>query len=333
MKSRLAAKFLAVSHLRPLLASVLRPRGILVLNYHRIGDGSASPYDRELWSAATTAFDEQVAFLARHCDVIAPADIDQALGNPRGRHVIITFDDGYRDNHDHAFRILRSHRVPATFFVATGFIDRPTLPWWDEIASLVRRTQADRLLLSGYLAKPIVLDGDQRDAVIHQLLETYKALPSPAATELLAQLRSESEVDDVAIVRNHWMTWDMIRDMHAHGMTIGGHTMNHPVLSRMSAQQQYDEIAGCGARIRDELGVRMDYFAYPVGGRDAFNADTVECLKRLEVRHAFSYYGGFVTRASPRYDMPRVAIEPHVGTDLFRAMAQLPQVFCRRAYN
>ncbi|MHC9084478.1 polysaccharide deacetylase family protein [Luteimonas sp. RIT-PG2_3] len=333
MKRDLAAKVLASTGLRDLLAFFQRPHGVLILNYHRIGDGSQSPYDRELWSASASAFDEQVAFLARHCDVISPADLDHALAKPRGRHVMITFDDGYRDNYELAFPVLRAHKVPATFFVTTGFIDKPTLPWWDEIAALLRNTSASALTMAPWFRTPLLIEPGDRARPIRQTLEFYKTLPAHDNAAFLAQLRAESQIAAPCITRDHWMDWDMIREMHANGMTIGGHTVHHPVLARMPREQQLAEIAGCRARINAELGAEMSYFAYPVGGRDAFNADTWACLEDQGVRHAFSYYGGFATCASTKYDMPRVAIETSVGTDLFRAMTRLPGVFCRRAYT
>src|SRR5690606_9159232 len=133
-KKELAARALATPGIRRLLAAALPGNGVLVLNYHRVGDSSRSRYDRALWSATAEGFDAQVAFLKAECDVIALDDIDDALQRRRGRHVAITFDDGYLDNHDIAFPVLRHHGVPAAFFIATGFIDRRLLPWWDAIA-------------------------------------------------------------------------------------------------------------------------------------------------------------------------------------------------------
>ena len=333
MNRETAAKVLAFTGLRDVLSFFHRPHGVLILNYHRIGDGSRSAFDRELWSATAPGFDEQVAFLARHCDVIAPSDLTYALGRSRGRHVMITFDDGYRDNYDLAFPVLRQHRVPATFFVATGFIDHPALPWWDEIAALVRGTAASELAMSPWFRAPLQLSGDDRARPIRQVLEFYKTLPTHDNDAFLAQLRAETGVETPAVTPDHWMTWDMIRDMHANGMGIGGHTVHHPVLARMPRDQQLAEIEGCRKRINQELGAEMDYFAYPVGGRDSFNADTWACLQDQGVKAAFSYYGGFATRDSARYDVPRVAIETSIGTNLFRAMTRLPGVFCRRPYT
>src|SRR5690606_3050624 len=171
LKKRTAARMLSRTGLGRLFAALMPSSGILILNYHRIGDGSASPYDRELFSADAEAFDAQVARLARDCDVISPADIESVAGR-RGRHVLLTFDDGYLDNYDTAFPILRRHGVQATFFIATGYIDRPRLPWWDEIAWLLRSTAAARLDLRPWLPAPLApVDGTE--AAIHAILRAY----------------------------------------------------------------------------------------------------------------------------------------------------------------
>ena len=74
MKKRIAARVVSRTGLDRLFAALLPSRGILVLNYHRVGDAANSPFDRELWSADAEAFDAQVAMLARHFDVISPGD-------------------------------------------------------------------------------------------------------------------------------------------------------------------------------------------------------------------------------------------------------------------
>lgn len=331
MKKRITSTLLSTTGLGRLLSAALPARGILVLNYHRIGDGASSPYDRELWSATDEGFDAQVAFLARNSDVISPSEIETALAEKKGRHVIVTFDDGYLDNYELAFPTLRRHGVPATFFIATGFIDNPSLPWWDEIAWLMRNTPHAKIKLSPWFTRSVRsarIDGSG----IRAVLAKYKSLPAAEATKLLATLRNASGVAHPAEVPGHWMNWDMVREMAAAGMTIGGHTVDHPVLSRLPRDLQRKEITGCAERLLAEVGTPMEYFAYPVGNRWAFNEDTRICLQEAGVKRAFSYYGGYATASSSRYDMPRVAIERHVNLHEFDSMVRLPQVFCRRPY-
>ena len=161
-------------------------------------------------------------------------------------------------------------------------------------------------------------------------LRRFKALEFSESRAMLAALREVSRLSPPDTVAGHWMDWNMIREMADNGMTIGGHTVNHPVLSRLPRDRQREEIEGCGARILAETGRPMEYFAYPVGNRWAFNDDTVACLEAAGVRRAFSYYGGEATPASPRFDTPRVAIEPHVGLPDLDAMLRLPRIFCGR---
>lgn len=328
MKKKRVAQLLDRTGLRRLLAAVMPGSGIIVLNYHRIGDGDASNLDRGVWSATVEDFERHLAWLKRACDVIGPADIEAARAR-RGRHLLITFDDGYRDNHDFAYQALRAHGLPATFFITTGFIDQPRLPWWDEIAARVRGSPHRVLELPGWLDGPRTL-ASPREPLVRELLGLYKRQPLADTGRFMAELRAatggpEPESGEL------WMNWDMLRDMAAHGMTIGGHTVNHIVLAGAPRQRQFEEIAGCAQRLREELGQTMEYFAYPVGARTSFDADSRACLAELGVRYAFSYYGGYtrVDRPFDPLDMQRVAVDPAVDMDIFRAMTDLPRWFCR----
>ena len=81
--------------------------GALVVNYHRIGNAEESIFDRGVFSTTEDQFDMQMAFLKRNFDVISPHDLPVARRMGRGRYVIVTFDDGYRDNYEKAFPILK----------------------------------------------------------------------------------------------------------------------------------------------------------------------------------------------------------------------------------
>jgi len=127
-----------------------------------------------------------------------------------------------------------------------------------------------------------------------------------------------------------WMTWEMLREMRSAGMTIGGHTVNHPVLARLPQPAQRDEIVACGRRLAEELGERMRYFSYPVGGMDAFDAGTRACLRDAGVQYAFSYYGGYRTFDDwDDMDVRRIAIESELKPWALRAITSVPWLFAR----
>src|SRR5262249_45624183 len=156
--------------------------GVLVLTYHRIGVGRTSPFDRGLWSADADAFADQIRFCKSHLDIITPKDLPQVISSRKGRYALITFDDGYRDNYQIAFPILKAENVPATFFVASGFLDAPRLAWWDEIAWMIRASRRQSVALKHWLRVPVHFDEPDREQAVRALLRAYKAAPAEAAS-------------------------------------------------------------------------------------------------------------------------------------------------------
>jgi peptidoglycan/xylan/chitin deacetylase (PgdA/CDA1 family) len=331
-KARLAAKLVEWVGHRNLLG-LWRWSGALALNYHRIGDPGDSLFDPGLWSATDEDFDAQVRFLKAHFDLVGPGDLAELQRRGRGRHALITFDDGYRDNYEHAFPILRAHRVPALFFVAAGLIDRGTASWWDEIAWMVRTAPRRSLPASRWTSHPIALDDP---GALGTLLGRYKSLPESETAAYLSSLAETSGSGRCPpeAAAGTWMTWEMVRAMRDGGMAIGGHTVTHPVLSRLDEEGQRREIAGCADRLRAELQLPMRWFSYPVGGRGSFNQETRRCLREAGVELAFSYYGGYRSyREWDPYDVRRIAIEREIDLSRFRAITTLPSLFGRERRN
>ena len=309
-----------------------RWQGVIVLNYHRVGDSAGEPWDRTLWNVDAETFDRQLATLAEHADVITPQQALALADEPRpGRHVLLTFDDGYRDNYEVVFPLLRRHGLPATFFVASGFLDEQRVAWWDELAWMVHRASRPTLASGPWAATPLPL-GARADSTVATVVEHYKTL---ASTETEAYLDRVAEATGsgrcaASDAGSLWMTWEMLRELHGAGMSIGGHTVTHPILARVSPDRQLSEIAGCRSRLREELAIEMDWFAYPVGSRDAFTEETKRLLGEQRVRLAFSFYGGYAhPGAWDPFDVPRVHIGPRHGPGTLRAMLLLPQLFTR----
>jgi peptidoglycan/xylan/chitin deacetylase (PgdA/CDA1 family) len=305
----------------------------LVFNYHRVGEHAAQPWDHTLWSASAAGFDAQLAALARNAEVIGPDDVATALrGDCRGRRVLLTFDDGYRDNFEIAYPLLRRHRLSATFFLVTGFLDRPHVPWWDELAWMVRRARTEVLPAGEWLANPLPLDTSTHDAAIAALVARYKTLPSERTGAFLDHVATATGSGrcDAGEADELWMTWEMAREMRAGGMAIGGHTATHPVLAQLAPERQAQEIATCASRLEQELGEKMSWFAYPVGSRDTFTDDTQRILRDHGVQLAFSFYGGLgrFSQWDP-LDVPRVHVGRGHSPELVAAMVQLPRVFAR----
>jgi peptidoglycan/xylan/chitin deacetylase (PgdA/CDA1 family) len=262
--------------------------------------------------------------------VIGADKLDMALASGKGQYVLITFDDGYRDNYLHGFPILKQHGVPATFFIATGFIDNPRLTWWDEIAWMVRTSRKAVIDLPGWLPTPVRFDKIDLQVAIRILTRRYAALDTTKHISFLEAIGKATGTGryDRSESKTMWMTWDMIREMRGAGMSIGGHTVNHPLLAKLSRDEQKKEIVSCGRRLVEEIGEPMHSFSYPFGAASVFNSETRECLREAGVRFAFSYYGGFRRFTEwDEYDIRRLAVESFRTLDWFKATVELPNLF------
>lgn len=326
-KGNAAAAVLERSGLGALLRRRPVWRGVLLLNHHRVGDGTQWSTGRDVWSATAEQLDDQLRFLARNFDLVRPQDLADVLRDPRARAVGITFDDGYRECYDIAFPVLRAHDAVALFFLTTGFLDGVRTAWWDEITWMVGRTDRAGLGADGWLPSPLELSGPARDASLAALMAHYKTLPDRRAEAFLDHVAEAtgSGRRDPAEAQSEWLTWDMVREMRGAGMAMGAHTVNHPVLARHSAETQRAEIDGSLGRIAEEIGERPDAFSYPDGTRGSFDGTTRALLAEAGVRLAFSNHGGI---AQPRswdpYDVPRISLGHQMTTHRFRGIATLP---------
>src|SRR5262249_34774043 len=268
-------------------------KGVLALTYHRVGLPDQSYYAAS-WDATPTMFEQQVRLLVKEFDVIRPDELGAALRSGRGRYVLITFDDAYRDNFEEAFPILKRYGASATFFITTGFVDGRQISWWDEIGWMVHMSPKNELRVDGWVDHPLSLRGKDRELAVGALTDRYKALPGERAREFIDVL-AEATGSGRHPIDSHdpWMTWDDIRELHAAGMHIGGHTVNHPILAQLTAEQQEREIMGCKRRIEAELGESMLSLSYPDGGRDSFDGSTRRILAQHDVEFGFTYYPGY----------------------------------------
>jgi peptidoglycan/xylan/chitin deacetylase (PgdA/CDA1 family) len=251
------------------------------------------------------------------------------LNKRRGRYGLITFDDGYHDNYDTAFPLLQREGVKAAFFLTSGFIGTNTVPWWDEIAWMLRNSPAEALQAPGWLASTVAYDEPARDAAIAAVVKAFRQVPAERS-QLFLDAVGKATRSERCRSADLWMTWDMVRTMRAAGMVIGGHSVEHPVLGQADPDRQAREILGSIERVAQELREPVTSFSYPFGGRKAFNEVSVDMLRKAGVRYAFTYYGGYRRFDDwVDYDVRRIPVEAEVTYDWFRCLVTIPAIFAR----
>ncbi|MBN2471650.1 MAG: polysaccharide deacetylase family protein, partial [Anaerolineae bacterium] len=220
---------------------------ITVLAHHRVTDaGKAAdfPYYQPNISATPAQFDEQLAYIAAHFSVIGLHDLVAYVVENKPlppRPLLITFDDGYLDNYQHAFPVLQRYGFPAVIFLMTSRMTHSAPPWWDECAYYFFHTTREDANLP--LVGPQRLDSPAaRLAGREAVLQAMERVPEAQKLAALQELGRTLAVAPPPLDPGLFMNWDQARDLVNNGVACMPHTVTHPILTRVSPEQQRQEI-------------------------------------------------------------------------------------------
>ena len=215
---------------------------MVVIAFHRVNDQLAG----DGLTCSGAKFEAFCRFFRRYFKVVPFSEQVAAVraGRPMGGTLSITFDDGYLDNFEVAAPILRKLGLPATFFVATGFIGSRIVPFWDQL------------------------------------------LP----------------------VQPGWMTWDQLRTLAAQGFEFGCHTDSHIDMGAADEQTIRTELALSKRKLREELGVSAELFAYPFGGKEHISERSLQLVREEGFSRCASCYGGSNAPLADPYEIRRIGI-------------------------
>jgi len=273
-----------------------------ILTFHRVNDDG----DPFFPAVPTAVFEDHVAHLARHYDVLTieeAAERLQARRAPRNG-LAITFDDGYRDNLTQAAPILARHGIPATIFLATGHIGTGIPMWFDQVAQALKTTEADAVVLGA--GRPLELSSrSSRLVALQAALAHLKSLPDlerrRALDRLVATLSPRPFPDAEPVM----LDWPGVAEIRRLGFSVGAHTISHPILSRVTAEQAWTEISGSKSTIERMLGEPVRAFAYPNGGAEDYTPAVVAQVRDAGFLCALTTRHGVNTAATPRFELRR----------------------------
>jgi peptidoglycan/xylan/chitin deacetylase (PgdA/CDA1 family) len=277
-------------------------RGLSIFIYHRV-----LPHKDPLFPAEVDQadFDHDLHRIKSMFNVISLLDAVRhtAAGSLPPRAACITFDDGYADNAEVALPILQRHKLPATFFVATGFLNGGRM-WNDTVIELVRRTPNSVLDFNAFgLGFHPVTSIGQRQAAIRALISQLKYLPMG---ERLDQVNQLVDAVQIELPENLMMTTAQVVQLHKAGMGIGAHTVNHPILSSIPLETARAEIAQGKQTLEAMIGEPVPLFAYPNGKPGAdYRAEHVKLVRELGFEGAVSTSWGACKGTPDVYQLPR----------------------------
>jgi peptidoglycan/xylan/chitin deacetylase (PgdA/CDA1 family) len=288
-------------------------RTVIILTYHRVIEKWDRTLDYSGPGIVVTAstFDRHIAFLKEHFEIVT---FDALLGDgsTAGRttrpRCIVTFDDGWRDNYDLAFPILRRHDIPATIYLATDFIGTNRVSMQTELVYLL--TNVSLAALSDALPRPV-----PRCSRLHRQLKRLARLGRAVSAhdvdplidalklvygdhvlkEFVRSLAMAARLPTPLVPsRPFFLDWDQVRAMAAAGIEIGSHTCSHRMMTRLPEDQARDELIRSKTEIERRIGRRVKHFAFP---HDDANSPLLVAAAKAGYRTAC--VGGDLVRQAP----------------------------------
>lgn len=229
-------------------------------------------------------------------------DLPQLLADPndRRRFVAFTLDDGYRNNAEHAAPVFRRHQVPYTIFVTSGFVRRTASLWWEVLALLTQRLTAFPLDIgSGVESFSCKSHGD-RVQTFNAICRAVNSGLQDVISERLNALAAAHGIDTAHLVDDLVMTEAELRALADSDplADFGGHTITHPVLSRLDDQRLEHEIRQSMADVATMTGRKVTSFAYPYGTRCAYDQRAFAAAARAGAKIAVTTRPGVLSAES-----------------------------------
>jgi peptidoglycan/xylan/chitin deacetylase (PgdA/CDA1 family) len=295
---------------------------LTIITYHAV---VRSPLKVYSWCFLDESlFHSQVKYLKEHFDVIP---LSKAVERMRKGEIycptaVITFDDGFQNNYDVAFPILYEAGLPATIFLTTGLVNTSDTLWYCRLNRALAHTSKSSLEWGGC---EFDLSGPRSKAETAVAIQAK--LKQFAHPQLLAELRriilELGDDPDCPINPGspyRMLSHEAIADMAASGLIeFGAHTHTHAILSRLGPRERQEEIERSITAVKELTGRPCHLFAYPNGGAQDYDAETITTLKAYGVHASVTAIAEPNDSLTPTMELRRYG----VGADIKMTSFQL----------
>jgi peptidoglycan/xylan/chitin deacetylase (PgdA/CDA1 family) len=315
--------------------------GLAVVTYHGVMPHGYEPVDAALDGNLVTAesLRRQLRLLKANYRVISP---EEALAWRKGRFelppraVLLTCDDGLLNNLTEMLPVLQQEELPCLFFVtgASSQEQRTTL-WYEDLFLLFLGAQAGVFALShaGVEIRGELRSREQRRAIWWDAVKNLSPVNAEMRRAFVQDARRQlgmaptgshlasraGERDSASCRRFGLMTLSELRALVAAGMTIGAHTMSHPMLSQMPPELARAEMVECRTELAAGLQKDVWAFAYPFGDAASVTPQVLAMPKDAGYEAAFLNFGGGLGVNLPPYALPRLHVTAEMNLSEFEA--------------
>jgi peptidoglycan/xylan/chitin deacetylase (PgdA/CDA1 family) len=288
-----------------------------VLMYHRVLRNSCLDEDitEPGMYVADKTFEDHLKSLRKYFTVIT---LEELISRIHSREKIrnccaITFDDGWKDNYEIAFPLIKKYEIPITIFLASGFIGTERWFWPEELILHLKKINKYRYSIKDELKLihqllPAFDKAKNYELWIQEVIKEMKKFTPEKRENILNSLR---QLDPTVIRKRMLLNWDEIIEMYNSKLvSFGSHTINHVILDQLDNKTKNDEIKGSKDQIANKIGSDIKMFAYPNGN---YNKEETEILINNGFMGAVTTKRDYLNKDTPIFEIPRIGMHEDVS--------------------
>jgi len=281
------------------LLQTFEPR-LNILMYHRV---MPEPDPLRPWEIDQQQFRQHMQWISRVFNVIPLSKAVEQLknGTLKRRSLAITFDDGYLDNASEALPILKEFGFHATFFCTSAWLEGGQM-WNDKVIESIRLWPGKTLSINALDLKELPVESlAEKNRAIETVLPKLKYQPPTQRLEIADSLAAK-----VSELPQLMMQPEQLKQLHAEGMEIGGHTHSHPIIANLDDEALEKELSANKHKLEEAIGESIYLFAYPNGkpGTD-YREEQIQLLKSAGYTMAVTTEPSTVCSKSNLFELPR----------------------------
>ncbi|MCX7920941.1 MAG: polysaccharide deacetylase family protein [Clostridia bacterium] len=293
-----------------LLDKLFDRKGVYIVFYHRLVKGD----EEKLISASSVDyknFEKQARYFTQKYEVISMDEASSILSGkeqPQKKYLVVTFDDGYRDNFTYGYEVLKKYRLKPTIFITANNVDKQEYLWPDLLKNIVFNTKRESVKLNFQgLSMEVSIKSYGQKIKVFDLLKRYiKKCDETQKKFVLSYLSEALEVKPDKKC-SLMLEWDDVYKLIDIGVDIGNHTMNHPILSNLTCEEIRSEIYEAEKLLEGRIKRKIQHFAYPNGKKSDYN----QCAKEELVkgyRTACTTLPGINLPGTDMYELKRIGM-------------------------
>lgn len=295
--------------------------GISILYGHRVMSDKimSDPNDPRVVAGHTSVSEVEHAIkhLSKHYQFVSIGDAVEQLerGDVREESVVLTFDDGFRDNYINLLPVLKKHNVPAVFYVNASVISTNQNLWFQAVINYFFAIEEERIFIEENQTEYNLADAKKRYQAAFDFMQYIQNNKHP--TEFYSVIEKLAGEKCLPTEEDYHMTWGDLKQLVEEPLiTLGAHSYRHFPLGYCDEELSEYEITTSIEKLEQELGIDIEHFSFPRGHREDFNNFHTEVLQKKGVKSATTTLRGVNRSGQDLFAIKRIGLPQNISDDV-----------------